>query len=134
MDSPSHRLINPETIAPPTGYSHVVEARGNRTVYISGQVALDRQGNLVGADDMGAQAEQVFQNLQSALRAVGAGFDDVVKVTYFVVDMSQMQAVRDVRARYFNPAAFPASTAVEVKGLVRKEFLLEIEAVAVLGE
>ena len=134
MDAKSHRSTNPETIARPTGYSHVVEARGNHTVYISGQVALDRQGNLVGADDMQAQAEQVFQNLQAALAAAAATFDDVVKVTYFLVDISQMQAVRDVRDRYLNPALLPASTAVEVRQLVRKEFLLEIEAVAVLAE
>lgn len=134
MGAKSHRSINPETIARPTGYSHVVEAQGNRTVYVSGQVALDRQGNLVGADDMQAQAEQVFQNLQAALAAAGATFDDVVKVTYFLVDISQMQAVRDVRDHYLNPARLPASTAVEVRGLVRKEFLLEVEAVAVLPD
>jgi reactive intermediate/imine deaminase len=134
MSTQSHRSINPDTIARPTGYSHVVEAHGNRTVYISGQVALDRQGNLVGAGDMKAQAEQVFQNLQAALAAAGATFDDVVKVTYFLVDISQMQAVRDVRDHYLNPARLPASTAVEVRGLVRKEFLLEVEAVAVLPD
>jgi len=128
----THRFINPETIAQPTGYSHIVETRGSRTLYISGQVALDQQGNLVGMNDMQAQAEQVFQNLQAALAAVGASFADVVKLTYFIVDISQMQVVRDVRNRYLNPQQPPASTAVEVKGLVRKEFLLEIEAIAVL--
>ncbi len=132
MAQPSHRFINPDTIAQPTGYTHVVDTSGNRTVYVSGQVALDREGNLVGVNDMAAQAEQVFQNLQAALAAVGASLGDVVKVTYFVVDIAQMQAVRDVRNRYLNPARLPASTAVEVRGLVRKEFLLEVEAIAVL--
>ena len=130
----NHRFINPETIAQPSGYTHVVETRGNRTIYISGQIALDRQGNLVGSNDMKAQAEQVFRNLSAALAAVNADFDDVVKVTYFLVDASQMQAVRDVRDRYFNREQLPASTAVEVRQLVSKEFLLEVEAIVVLND
>lgn len=130
----SHRFINPETIAQPNGYTHVVETRGNRTVYISGQVALDRQGNLVGMDDMKAQTEQVFQNLQAALESVNASFDNVVKLTFFLVDASQMQVVREVRNRYINTAQPPASTAVEVRQLVRKEFLIEVEAIAVLND
>lgn len=128
----SHKFINPESIATPTGYSHVADTSGSRTIYISGQIALDPQGNVVGINDMGAQAEQIFQNLQVALSAVGATFEDVVKLTYYVVDMAQFQAVRDVRARYLNQAHPPASTAVGVTALVRPEFLLEIEAVAVL--
>lgn len=134
MDQNLPRFINPETIANPTGYTHVVETRGSRIVYISGQIALDRQGNLVGINDMKAQAEQVFQNLQAALASVEASFKDVVKLTYYLVDISQIQAVRDVRDRYINPAQPPASTAVEVRQLVRKEFLLEIEAIAVLND
>jgi reactive intermediate/imine deaminase len=128
------RFINPETIAQPVGYTHVVEATGNRMIYISGQVPLDRSGNTVGINDMQAQAEQVFQNLDAALKAVNASFEDVVKLTYFVVDISQIQIVRDVRNRYINTAQPPASTAVEVRQLVRKEWLLEVEAVAVLSD
>lgn len=81
---------------------------------------------------MGAQAEQVFRNLQAALAAVGMGFEQMVKLTYFLADAGQIQAVRDVRDRYFDPEKLPASTAVEVRRLVREEFLLEIEAIAVL--
>lgn len=134
MSDQTIRRVNPETIAPPVGYTHVVEARSSRTVHISGQVALDSHGNLVGPGDMHAQAEQVFKNLQSALRAVNASFADVVKLTYFVVDLSQMQAVRDVRDRYIDEAHLPASTAVEVRRLVRADFLLEIEATAALND
>jgi len=134
MEGKLKRFINPETISRPTGYSHVADTRGSRTIYISGQVSLDRQGNLVGPNDMKAQAEQIFLNLKAALAAVDATFEDVVKLTYFVVDISQMQAVRDVRDHYLNAAQPPASTAVEVRQLVRKEFLLEVEAVAVLGD
>jgi enamine deaminase RidA (YjgF/YER057c/UK114 family) len=133
-DTMTHRYINPPTLARPMGYTHVVEASGARTFYISGQVAMDDSGNIVGEGDMGAQARQVFENLHTALRAVGASFKDVVKLTYFVVDMSQMQTVREARDQYIQPEYLPASTAVEVRRLAREEFLLEIEAVAVFGK
>ena len=130
----THRYINPPTLARPMGYTHVVEASGARTFYIAGQVALDDSGNIVGEGEMGAQARQVFENLHTALRAVGASFKDVVKLTYFIVDMSQMQTVREARDQYIQPEYLPASTAVEVRRLAREEFLLEIEAVAVFGK
>ena len=130
----ANRYINPPTLARPMGYTHVVEASGARTFYIAGQVALDDSGNIVGEGEMGAQARQVFENLHTALRAVGASFKDVVKLTYFIVDMSQMQAVREARDQYIQPEYLPASTAVEVRRLAREEFLLEIEAVAVFGK
>jgi enamine deaminase RidA (YjgF/YER057c/UK114 family) len=129
----AHRYLNPPTIAHPTGYTHVVEATGSRTFYISGQVALDASGNIVGQGDMGAQARQVFENLHAALRAIGAGFNDVAKLTYFIVDMAQMPAVREVRDQFVLAEQLPASTAVEVRSLAREEFLLEVEAVAVLN-
>lgn len=129
----THRYINPPTLAHPTGYTHVVEATGARTVYISGQVALDSSGNIVGLGDMHAQAQQVFENLHSALQAVGAGFRDVVKLTYFVVDMTQLPVVREVRDQFIHPEQLPASTAVEIRRLAREEFLLEVEAIAALG-
>jgi reactive intermediate/imine deaminase len=122
---------NPPALSTPTGYTHIVEVTGpNRTIYISGQIAFDKDGKVVGAGDMKAQAEQVFKNLEAALTAAGATFADVVKMNSYITDMSRVQAVRDVRARYFKDAA-PASTFVEVKGLVRPELLLEIEVVAV---
>lgn len=127
-----HRFINPATLAAPTGYTHIVETRGQRTIYISGQVPVNAAGHLVGAGDMSAQAEQVFLNLQAALTAVDATFADVVKMTYYLVDIAQMPAVREVRSRYLDSARLPASTAVEVRRLVNPEFLLEIEAIAVL--
>jgi reactive intermediate/imine deaminase len=128
----TNRFINPDTLPQPSGYTHVVESTGGRTVYISGQIALDAQGNLVGAGDMAAQAEQVFANLRAALAAANASFDDLVKLTYYLVDISQIQAVRDVRDRYIDPTRYPASTAVEVRRLVHPDLLLEIDAVAVL--
>jgi reactive intermediate/imine deaminase len=123
---------NPPALSTPTGYTHIVEVTGpNRTIYVSGQIAFDKDGKVVGAGDMKAQAEQVFKNLEAALTAAGATFADVVKMNSYTTDMSKVQAVRDVRARYFKDAT-PASTFVEVKGLVRPELLLEIEVVAVV--
>jgi reactive intermediate/imine deaminase len=127
------KRTNPPALSTPTGYTHIVEVTGpNRTIYISGQIAYDKDGNVVGAGDMKAQDEQVFRNLEAALTAAGAKFSDVVKMNSYITDMSKVQAVRDVRAKYFTTAA-PASTFVEVKGLVRPELLLEIEVVAVTG-
>ncbi|HEU4326738.1 MAG TPA: RidA family protein [Roseiflexaceae bacterium] len=127
-----HRFLNPPELPRPNGYSHVVEAAPGRTVYISGQVALDAAGVLVGPGDMGAQTEQVFENLRAALAAAGADFGHVVKLTFFLVDIGQSAAVREVRNRYIDSACPPASSAVEVRRLFRDDLLVEIEAVAVV--
>jgi len=130
--APRVKRTNPPELSKPTGYTHVVEVTGpSKTIYISGQIAYDKAGNIVGAGDMKAQAEQVFKNLQTALTAAGATFSDVVKMNSYISDMSKVQAVRDVRTRYFGETT-PASTFVQVAGLVRPELLLEIEVVAVV--
>jgi enamine deaminase RidA (YjgF/YER057c/UK114 family) len=118
----------------PVGYSHVVEVKGGRTLYISGQIALDKDGNLVGRNDFRAQVEQVFENLKARLQEGGATFRDVVKLNYYLTDASGVQAVRDIRNNYINTESPPASTLVVVKQLVRKEYLIEIEAIAVVSE
>jgi reactive intermediate/imine deaminase len=123
---------NPEALSKPTGYTHLVETSGSRTLYLSGQIAFDAAGNVVGRGDMQVQTEQVFKNIEAALAVVGASFADVVKVSYFITDISQMQKVREVRNRYFASDRLPASTAVEVSRLVHPDLLIEIEAVAVL--
>jgi reactive intermediate/imine deaminase len=126
------RFINPPTMATPRGYTHVAEVMNGRTVYISGQIALNQSGAIVGVGDMRAQAEQVFANLKAALEAVGANFSHVVKLNVYTVDIAQIAAIREVRDRYVTTENPPASTAVEVRRLVRDEFLVEIEAVAVI--
>ena len=125
--------LNPAGLSAPTGYSHVVSARGGRTIYVAGQVALDAKGELVGPGDLAAQTRQVFANLDIALKAAGASFADVVKVNYYIRDASQVQVIRDIRAQYVGKE-LPASTLVEVSRLARPEFLIEIEAVAVVAE
>jgi reactive intermediate/imine deaminase len=127
------RCLNPSTLSAPTGYSHVVEIHSGRTIYIAGQVALDKAGNLVGNGDFAAQTTQVFENLKLALAAVGATFDNVVKVNTYVTDMSQIQTLRELRAKYYGKNA-PASTLVQVVKLAREELMVEIEAIAVLAE
>jgi reactive intermediate/imine deaminase len=129
--APHIKRTNPPELSKPTGYTHVIEVTGGKTVFVSGQIALDKEGKVVGEGDMKAQAEQVFKNLQAALAAAGATFKDVVKMNTYTTDMSQVQAIRDVRARYFADAA-PASTLVQVVRLARPEFLLEIEVIAVV--
>jgi reactive intermediate/imine deaminase len=131
--TPLARFTNPPSLSTPTGYTHVVEVLRGRTVYIAGQVALDRQGTLVGKGDFQAQTKQVFENLSAALAAVGATFEHVVKMNTFVTDMGQVQALREIRTQYIgrNP---PANTLVGVVRLAREEFLIEIEAIAVVPD
>jgi enamine deaminase RidA (YjgF/YER057c/UK114 family) len=131
--SPNANFINPETMHRPTGYSHVAEVTAGRPVYIAGQIALDPAGELVGPGDIRAQTRQVFENLKSALQSVGAGFDQVVKLNYYLVDASQLPAVREVRDQYINRQRPPASTAVEIRRLFREDLLIEVEAVAVIA-
>ena len=125
------KRINPPALSTPTGYTHVVEVTGpSKTIYISGQIAFDKDGKVVGAGDMNAQAEQVFKNLEAALAAAGATFSDVVKMNTYITDMDRAPAVREVRARYFGTTT-PASTFVQAR-LVRPELMLEIEVIAVV--
>ena len=127
------KRTNPPTLSPPTGFTQVVEVTGpSRTIYVAGQLALDAGGKVVGAGDMKAQAEQVFKNLDAALKAAGATFADVVKMNTYVTDMSQLAAVREVRSRYFG-ATTPASTLVQVSGLARPETMIEIEVIAAVA-
>ncbi|MBT3166011.1 RidA family protein [Streptomyces sp. Vc74B-19] len=125
------RIPAPDGVAPAAQYTHVVTGTG-RLVAVSGQLALDEDGALVGEGDAGAQARQVFENLRRCLAAAGATFDDVVKLTYFVTDMAHMPAVRAARAAHLPDDRLPAASAVQVAALVRPEFLLEVEALAVV--
>ncbi len=119
----------------PVGYSHVAEVTSGKIVYISGQVAMDASGNVVGKGDYTAQIEQIFRNLNTALQAAGGSFRNVVKLNYYIVETverSEFFAYRAVRDKYVDTANPPAATVVIVKGLFMPEFLIEIEAVAVL--
>jgi len=135
-ESPLFHIFNPDTIAKPTaGYSHVAEVNDGKLVYIAGQVAIDRSGNLVGKDDFRAQVQQDFENLKAAVEASGGDFHNIIKLNYYCaesVDPAQTPIVREIRDKYVNTANPPLSTFVVVKRLVRPEWLIEIEAVAVV--
>ena len=132
--STNTRFINPSTLPSTPGYTHVVEITHGRTIFISGQVALNSSGEIVGQQDFRAQTQQVFENLKAALEAVAADFTHVIKLNIYVVDISQIQTLREIRDRYVNTQHPPASTLVEVRKLAHEDFLIEIEAVAHLPE
>ncbi len=132
---PTIRASNPAQIHKPNGYSHVVEITSGKMIYISGQVALDVSGNIVGQGDYRAQLEQVFRNLKAALDSAGASFHNVVKLNYYIVDTveaSEFFAYREVRDQYVDTRNPPAATVIVIRRLFRPEFLIEIEAVAVV--
>ncbi len=128
------RFLNPPAMPPAAGYSHVAEASGGKLVFLSGQVPLDASGRLVGPGDLAAQTRQVFANLKTGLEAAGTDFAHVVKLSFFLTDISRIAVVRGIRDEFVNKEHPPASTAVEVKRLVREEFLIEVDAVAVVVE
>jgi 2-iminobutanoate/2-iminopropanoate deaminase len=136
QDGKPFHIFNPETMARPTvGYSQVAEVGEGKIVYIAGQIALDKTGNLVGKDDFRAQVQQVFENLKAAVEATGGDFNSVIKLNYYCaasVDPSQLSVVREVRDKYVNTANPPTSTFVFVQRLVRPEWLIEVDAVAVV--
>ncbi len=130
--SPNLRFINPPTMSKPPGYTHVIEATGpGRTVYIAGQLGLNRDGKLAGPPgDFRAQAKQAFENLKNAL---AAGFEHVVKLNNYLTDIrAQLPIYRDVRDGYVSTVNPPASTTVEVSELAIDGALYEVEAIAVL--
>jgi 2-iminobutanoate/2-iminopropanoate deaminase len=116
----------------PEPFSHYTDAvRAGNLLFVSGCVALDEHGNLVGEGDVVAQTRQVFANIGLVLEAAGATFADIVKVTTFLMDIDDRARINPVRQEFFGDAR-PASTLVEVSALVLPEFLIEVEAVAVV--
>jgi len=125
------RFINPQALSRPPGYTHVVEVTAPaRIVYIAGQLGVDRDGKVVG--DFRRQAVQTFENLKTALAAVGAQFRHVVKLNNYLVDRADLPTFREVRDGYLAENDRPASTTIAISGLAREGALIEIEAVAVL--
>jgi enamine deaminase RidA (YjgF/YER057c/UK114 family) len=126
------RYLNPRALEKPPGYSHVVDVRGNRLIFIAGQAGVDASGAVVGGDILG-QAEQAFRNLSAALESVGCTAANLAKLTVFMRDMDKLADYRRVRDRFFNsvsPPVAPAVTLVEVSRLYSERLLIEIEGVA----
>jgi len=131
-----NRFLNPPTMPAPRGYTHVVETAGPaRTIYISGQLGMTPDGKFAGAPgDFRAQATQAFVNLKAALASVGADFSHVVKITNYFTDMAHLPIFFEVRDKFVNTKAPPASTAVQIVKLARPDALFEIEAIAVVPQ
>jgi 2-iminobutanoate/2-iminopropanoate deaminase len=134
VDTTIVKFKNPSIVSAPRGYSHVAEIDlGNcKMLILSGQVALDNKGSLVGKDDFGKQTEQVFSNIKGIVESAGGTMDNLVKISIYVVDMSQLQTLRTVRDKFVNVKNPPASTLVQVSKLFRDDILIEIEATAVI--
>ena len=127
------RFINPPELESPPGYSHVVDVRGGRLIFLAGQAALDADGKLVGGADLEAQAEQAFRNISLALASVGCTAANLVKLTVFLRDMSKLADYGRARDRFLKsvePHAAPAITLVEVSRLFADGLLIEIEGIA----
>ena len=127
----SKTVINPPSLAKPTGYSYAIKKSGT-PVFVSGQVALDGDGKLVGEGDAAAQTEQVFKNLKAVIEGCGGTLDDVVKLTIFVTDPSYRPAVAAARLKWFKEGEWPASTYLVVSALAVPTMLVEVEAVAMI--
>jgi enamine deaminase RidA (YjgF/YER057c/UK114 family) len=130
-----HRVFSPPQLPKPVGYSHIGEITSGKMIYIAGQVAMDAGGNIIGKGDYKAQLQQIFANLKTAVEAAGGSFRNIIKLNYYIVDTvdrSQFFAYREVRDQYVDTANPPVATVVIVKGLFLPEFLVEIEAIAVV--
>lgn len=125
--------VNPPGLHAVPAYSHAVVRRGT-PVHLTGQIALDAAGELVGDGDAGAQAEQCWRNIEVLVDALGARLSDVVKITTFAIDRADLPAIAEARARRFDGGRFPASTFLVVAGLARPDLLVEIEATVVLSD
>ena len=126
------RFSNPDTMAKPPGYTHVVEVTGpGRTVYFAGQLGIDKSGRLgAGARE---QMQMAFENVKAALASVGASFENVVKLNNYIVDIgTNLPHYREVREKYVNTSSPPASTTVGVPQLAMPGALFEVEAIAIL--
>lgn len=128
-------FINPDTIHTPRGYTHVVTVQGGRLVFVSGQVAVDKDGQIVGRGDLKAQAFKAAENLAAALKGAGATMADIVKMNTYVVNYKQddYRAVSEMRRAMFPKENPPASTLIGVASLAVDGLLIEIEAVAAIA-
>ena len=130
MTAERPQFSSPGDLPQPSGYSHVVSIPSGRLVWTSGQVPLDADGNV--AEGWEAQTRRAFENVGRALRAAGADWADVVKLTIYVVDVSELQTIRTVRDEFVDTGSPPTSSLVQVAGLFRPDVLIEVEAVAQL--
>ena len=128
------QFLNPKGAFGSPAFSQVATVRGGKTIYVSGQVALDEKGELVGRGDLRAQTRKVFENLELALAAAGAGFENLIKMNYYIVGYrpEHLAPIREVRSEYLSRTHPPASTLVGVEALFQDGVLIEVEGIAVV--
>jgi len=124
-------FLSPSTLPAPAGYSHAVSVRPARVVWVSGQVAINADGSAAPPGDWEAQTRLCFENVGRALEAADAAWSDVVKLTFFVVDVSALPTIRAVRDRFVDTERPPASSLVKVAGLLRPDLLIEVAIAAI---
>jgi enamine deaminase RidA (YjgF/YER057c/UK114 family) len=132
-----NKIINPKSLVVPSGYSHGVESSGGRTIYLAGQISMDRQGAVVHEGDIVKQFDQALNNLQETLRAGNAEMTDIVKLLIFVKDKRMYQKhLREIGAVYrsYFGKYFPSMSLVEVSSLFEDGALIEIEGIAVVND
>lgn len=123
-------VINPKNVHWPLGYSHIVKV--GEKVYVSGQLPLDQEGNIVGKGDMVAQTDKTYENLKKCLESVGATLYDIVMLRVFVTDLGEYDKTRDIRKKYFGKYR-PATTGLEISRLYFSDAMIEVEAEAIIG-
>lgn len=126
------KALNPSSLPPAHGYSHILIAPVGRLVTISGQVAMDGHGNIVGKENFKAQCAQVFENIRSALHAAGLTFKNVITTDMFVTDLNHLAELRECRTHYLPEKNPPAANLVVVESLFRPELMLEVSVQAVM--
>ena len=130
-----HReLVNPPELHPAPGFSHVAIASGTKIVHLAGQVALDQQFGIVGGDDLGEQTKAAMRNVEVALRAAGAGWDDIVRRTIYTVHPTEYETITAAIDEVTGGAAHPAQTIVGITGLAVPGLLIEIECTAIVAD
>jgi len=134
MQSKHREIINPSKIHDTIGYSHITIPKGRKLVFISGQVAWDKNMKVVEVGDLAKQTDMVYQNIEHALNEIGATWDHIAKTTIFTTEPHEYEVIGGVTAKFFGDTPPPAQTIIGVTGLALPEFLIEIEATVVLEE
>jgi enamine deaminase RidA (YjgF/YER057c/UK114 family) len=124
------RDTNPEQLHPAPGFSHITEAKGTRLVYFAGQLALDPEFGIVGGDDLGEQTKAAMRNLETAMKAVGVGWDDIVRRTIYTLHPTEFEVITAAIDEVTEGADYPAQTIIGVTGLAVPGCLIEIECTA----
>jgi reactive intermediate/imine deaminase len=124
------KIVQPSKVhVPQAGYSHAVKVTGSELIFVAGQISRDKNGNIVGVDDIEAQTKQVLENLRAVLEEANSGLDDVVWTEIYLTDMTNRDRMFSIYSKCFSNSP-PPNVLIEVRGLARKEFLVEIAAIA----